>query len=102
MTQYSYTRPNRLSRLHAELLAAGVIPQRVEGNDTFVRITVPDTVSKASVDAVVAAHDSAKYDQEEQQQKQQRDTDLAVLRQYLTAATANPVLVALIRRALGE
>jgi hypothetical protein len=68
MPTYTYTRPHRLSQLHDEILAA--LPatrpverdgQReavmtVEGRGDTLRITVPDTVTQAEIDAVVAAH----------------------------------------------
>lgn len=114
MAQYHYRFPHDLRGLADEIMRA--IPEsaphpnsagkmeavsRFEDRGEDVWITVPDAVARSAVDAVVAAHDPTKYDREEQQQKQQRDTDLAMLRQYLTTTNANPVLVALIRRALG-
>lgn len=57
MKTLQYSRPNLLARLHDEILAAGIVPTRVEGAGNEIRITVEDAVSDASVAAVVAAHD---------------------------------------------
>lgn len=66
----AYTRPHRLARLHDELLAAGITPERVEGNGDDVWLTVPDGTSAAAVNAVVAAHDPAAIDAAKQANEQ--------------------------------
>lgn len=70
MQRLSYTTPNDLNKLHAELMElpslAGTyldddgfeVPKlRVEGLGEDIRITVPDDIVTATIDAVVAAHD---------------------------------------------
>jgi hypothetical protein len=51
-----YAKTHSLSKLHDELLAAGIAPERVEGKDGAIWITVADGVSEAAVAAVVGAH----------------------------------------------
>jgi hypothetical protein len=53
-----YTRPNRLDVLHDQLLAAGIIPELVEGLGDDVWLTVADDQDPADVEAVVEAHDA--------------------------------------------
>ena len=60
MIVLTYTKPNDLNRLHEELIAAlPTVPLSdliVEGLGDIIHITVPATVSTATVDSVVAAH----------------------------------------------
>lgn len=57
--QLQYVRPHLLSRLHDELVAAGIRPERVEGIGDEITLTVPDSQSEAPVAAVVQAHNAA-------------------------------------------
>jgi hypothetical protein len=52
----SYTLPHDLDQLHDELNAAGVPPDRCEGDSATVTLTYPDGVSEPAVAAVVNAH----------------------------------------------
>lgn len=47
----------RLAKLHQELLNAGITPERVEGSDLTIWLTLADGTNVATVDALVAAHD---------------------------------------------
>lgn len=100
MPRYQYRVPNRLSRLHDELLATGIVPERVEGRGDNVWITVPDTVTKARVDSTVAAHTPLVYVTEEREKEQLVKNDLLTLHAALTDKTTSPVLVAVIRQLL--
>jgi hypothetical protein len=66
----TFDRPNLLSKLHDELLAAVpavrpvtgpdgtlVAVMRVEGDGNLIRLTVPDAADETAITAVVAAHD---------------------------------------------
>lgn len=57
MARYTYTRPHRLEQLHDELVAAGLAVTTVEGDETTVWVSVPDTVPEPAVATVIAAHD---------------------------------------------
>lgn len=52
-----YTKPHLLSKLHDELIAAGIVPERVEGDGEDVWLTVTDGTVESAVAAVVDAHD---------------------------------------------
>lgn len=54
-----FAKAHRLSKLHDELLAAGITPERVEGtvDGKTCWITVDDAFDPAVVQAVVDAHD---------------------------------------------
>lgn len=58
MKRLRYERPHKLTRLHEELLAAGIRPERVEGDGATCWLTVADAVDEAAVAAVVNAHDA--------------------------------------------
>lgn len=67
----AYRKVRRLPVLHDQLLAAGITPLLVKGDDSgadaqSITIVVADGVTKASVDAIVAAHDAAAPTQREQ------------------------------------
>jgi hypothetical protein len=51
-----YAKAHDLSQLHDELLAAALVPERVEGLGDDLVLTMPDGTVEADVDAVVAAH----------------------------------------------
>jgi hypothetical protein len=58
-----YAKAHDLSQLHDELLAAALVPERVEGLGDDLVLTMPDGTVEADVDAVVAAHVArARYD----------------------------------------
>lgn len=52
-----FTREHALSKLHDELLAAGVVPELVEGDGETCWITVADDADAELVRQVVDAHD---------------------------------------------
>lgn len=58
MTRLHFTKPHRLTKLHDELIAAGLTPERVEGtpDGSEAWITVADNIDPAAVTAIVAAH----------------------------------------------
>lgn len=58
--RYNFTKPHDLTRLHDELLAAGLTPQHVEGRDDEVWITVEPS-DHAAVTAVVQSHNVADH-----------------------------------------
>lgn len=114
MARYHYTLPNDLAGLYDDLLAAlpalrpqlaatglAVAVAAIEGSGNDIWLTVPDAISKASIDAVVAAHDPLQRTRVQQAAQQARDDEETTLRNYLASATPNPVLVALIRRVVG-
>ncbi len=57
MKTLRYSHPNLLARLHDELLAAGITPERVEGRGEDIWITVADGANEQTIAVVVAAHD---------------------------------------------
>jgi hypothetical protein len=87
----AYVRPNKLNMLHDQLLAAGITPSSVEGLGDLFWITVDDQVVKATVDAVVSAHDSnATAPDEVRQQKYAQDlADYRALRAKLGRGEAS-------------
>lgn len=52
-----YTKPHHLSKLHDELLAVGIVPERVEGEGDDIWITTD--AAAAAVAGVIEAHDQA-------------------------------------------
>jgi hypothetical protein len=90
----------RLDKLADELIAAGIVPswfaQRPDG---VIEATVPDGASRATFDGVVAAHNPATYDAQDQQAATRRQQDIDLAKQYLalgnTAATAAQTQAAL-------
>jgi hypothetical protein len=57
MQRLHFARPNDLGKLHDELLAARIVPERVEGLGDDIWLTVPESVSVAAITAIVEAHD---------------------------------------------
>jgi hypothetical protein len=80
-----YERAHDLSALHDALLAAGITPERVEGVNTDIWLTVPDGVDEAAVQTVVEAHDPEAIRQARAQAEadrhQQSAADLALVQQ---------------------
>lgn len=58
MTVLRFEKKTKLVALYDELLAAGIEVERLEGDDSFVAITVPEGQAEPPVAAVVAAHDA--------------------------------------------
>lgn len=57
MKVLSYNRPNKITLLHDQLLAAGITPLVVENApDGSAVITIANAAQEAAVDAVVSAH----------------------------------------------
>lgn len=56
MLALTYTKAHNLSKLHDELIAAGLSPQRIEGTGTALRLEYPDGTPSAPIDAAVTAH----------------------------------------------
>lgn len=87
MPRHEYKKAHILHHLHDALTAAGVkgAGVAVEGDAAgqTVYITVPESISKATVDAVLAAHDAAAIVAAEAAQRQ---TDEDIRRQVFTAA----------------
>lgn len=104
MARLAYTRPNKLSLLHDELLAAGITPERVEGHGDHIWITVADDVSEAAVEAVVEAHDPTQEKPAEALRRRIIETARSaegVLLSDLTAGQRNALMAVLLWRAGG-
>lgn len=59
MKRIEYEKPNNLPKLHDELIAAGVIPLRVEGLGASFYLTLEDDQDEDSIQAVIDAHNPA-------------------------------------------
>lgn len=88
-----FERPVALSRLHDELIAAGIVPERVEGNEEEVRLVLDDAVDEPAVLAVLDAHDPTPPAEEPPVEAQIADA----LEQAETFEEAKPLLVQLLR-----
>ena len=98
MPIYNYTKPHRLSRLHDELLAAGITPLSVLGTDDQLEIDVPDDVTEASVTAVVNAHNPSAIDAAMVAAQQELTGWRATLQTYVdTAAPSNAATVGVVK-----
>ncbi len=98
-----------INGLHDELKAAGIIPEYMGGvvddktGDEIpgaVEIHVAGDVAKASVDAVVAAHDPAAAEAKRQAAVQSVLTDTANIKAFMKAANNTitlPMLVAVVK-----
>lgn len=120
MKNLTFNRPNLLSKLHDELLAAvpsirpvnGTPVMAVSGDDTHVYLTIPDNADNVAVTAVVNAHDPTPppvpraIDYGGDQSTRDQAVDAVVqLRQYLgvaspTLAQSTSALKVLIRMVL--
>ena len=101
MPRYQYQKPgHRLDGLLAELLAAGITPERVEGFDPDVWVTVPESL-QATVAAVVQAHNPAVYEAREAAAREQRTADEAALDALLAKASPNTAEIATAFKALA-
>jgi hypothetical protein len=78
-----YDMPNILSKLHDELISAGIISNAVEGLGNDIWITMPDLTSQIvinQISAIVNAHNPTPYQQSPTIQEQllsiQNDFDI--------------------------
>lgn len=85
MARHQYTKAHVLPRLREQLEAAGVRVEHLEGRDQTLIVHAPDSVAKAAVDAVVAAHDAAALAAAEATQRQ---ADEQIRQQVFAAAAA--------------
>lgn len=85
----AYAKAHKLPLLHDQLLGAGIAPERVEGSPDgqTAWITVANGVSKAAVDAVVAAHDPAIQSAGEQAAAERTAATTDIRDQYQAAMT---------------
>lgn len=83
MKTLTFTRPNRLNRLHEELLNAGIQPYTVLGDESAVTLVVDDAIESAAVASVVNAHDASKYDALDAQRHARDDKDGKTLQDVL-------------------
>ncbi len=96
-----YTRAVHLSKLHDELLAA--VPElrplddetpvmTIEGNDTEVRLTIPEDVDLATIEAVVRAHDATPLPDPDHLAQFKAEITAAVTIEEIKAALLGPLL----------
>jgi hypothetical protein len=83
----------RLEKLNDELVAAGIVPSWLQQRaDGVVQATVSDGASRATFDAVVAAHSPATYDAADTQAATRRQQDIDLAKQYLALAPGTATL----------
>jgi hypothetical protein len=90
---FTYTKPNKLSLLHDQLIAAGVTPLRCEGLGDAISLTYPDGQAKPSVDTVVAAHDPSVLTADEMAVLETQTDRADISSQYAAAVTRLTAIV---------
>lgn len=104
MKELVYERAVNLSKLHDELLAA--LPElrpvddetpvmTVEGDDTEVRLTIPEGVDLATIEAVVSAHDAIPLPEPDHLAQFKAEIAAAVTIHEIKAALLGPLLKAI-------
>lgn len=107
MKTLNYQKTHLLSQLHDELIASGITPERVEGKDDQIWLTVADDASEPAINALVASHIPSTATQPTLRQLADEFTDAvqaATTIPQLKAAIlkVRPILKAIARGSQGE